>query len=150
VLVGDPLDRDSTSTGSLGTRTVVGCRRWRVHQQQELQPLRGVAAALESEGLETVGALADSLGNANHLNVYNNGQTPPGLQGQPAGILFGSGTDHLRKFGDAGVIALLFGAGARGSRTYHNDTYIDGQLFMKSRAGAFLNGGGLARGADSH
>jgi hypothetical protein len=27
---------------------------------------------------------------------------------------------------------------------YTNDVYTDGQLFMQSRAGAFLNGGGLA------
>jgi hypothetical protein len=26
---------------------------------------------------------------------------------------------------------------------YTNDVYTDGQLFMKSRAGAFLNSGGL-------
>jgi hypothetical protein len=26
---------------------------------------------------------------------------------------------------------------------YTNDVYSDGQLFMKSRAGAFLNAGGL-------
>jgi hypothetical protein len=38
----------------------------------------------------------------------------------------------------------LFGAGAGGQSSYQNDTYSDGQLFMKSRAGAFLKAGGLA------
>jgi hypothetical protein len=42
-----------------------------------------------------------------------------------------------------GVIGLLFGAGASGMSTYTNDVYTDGQLFMKSHAGAFLNAGGL-------
>jgi len=31
-----------------------------------------------------------------------------------------------------------------GMSNYANDTYSDGQLFMKTRAGAFLNTGGLA------
>jgi hypothetical protein len=36
-----------------------------------------------------------------------------------------------------------FGAGAAGMSTYSTDVYSDGQLCMKSRAGAFLNAGGL-------
>src|SRR5205085_2804203 len=62
---------------------------------------------------------------------------------------FGNGTAHMAKFADDGVIALLFGAGAGGQSSYQNDNYTDGQLFMKSRAGAILSAGGvtLATGA---
>lgn len=42
-----------------------------------------------------------------------------------------------------GAIALLFGAGMPGQSSHLNDVYTDGQLFMKSRAGAFLESGGL-------
>jgi hypothetical protein len=55
---------------------------------------------------------------------------------------FGSGDAHLRKFADAGTIAMLFGPGA-GGQFFTNDFFTDGQLFMQSRAGAFLNAGGL-------
>jgi len=48
------------------------------------------------------------------------------------------------KFANAGVISLLFGVGTGGMSHYTNDQYTDGQLFLQSRAGAFLNGGGLA------
>ena len=50
---------------------------------------------------------------------------------------------HLAKFADAGVIGLLFGAGDGGSTTPYNDTWTDGQLFLKSRAGAVLSAGGF-------
>jgi hypothetical protein len=42
----------------------------------------------------------------------------------------------------AGVVGLFFGPGASGMSIYTND-YYTGQLFVKSRAGAFLNAGGL-------
>jgi hypothetical protein len=51
---------------------------------------------------------------------------------------------HLAKFADAGVIGLLFGAGDGGSTTPYNDTWTDGQLFLKSRVGAVLSAGGFA------
>jgi hypothetical protein len=51
---------------------------------------------------------------------------------------------HLAKFADAGVIGLLFGAGDGGSTTPYNDTWTDGQLFLKSRAGAVISAGGFA------
>lgn len=50
---------------------------------------------------------------------------------------------HLEKFASSGVFGLLFGAGAGGQSSYQNDTYTDGQLFLKSRAGSFLKAGGL-------
>jgi hypothetical protein len=51
---------------------------------------------------------------------------------------------HLAKFANAGVIGLLFGAGDGGSTTPYNDTWTDGQLFLKSRVGAVLSAGGFA------
>jgi hypothetical protein len=38
---------------------------------------------------------------------------------------------------------VFFGGGAAGMSGFSNDVYTDGQLFMKSRGGAFLNTGGL-------
>jgi len=84
------------------------------------------------------------LGNSNHLNVYNNGQPRQGYKDNRPEYFFGTNSaTHRQKFANVGVIGLFFGAGASGMSTYTNDTYTDGQLFMKSRAGAFLNGGGL-------
>jgi hypothetical protein len=63
----------------------------------------------------------------------------PGLQGQSARVfLRGELQTHLEKFASSGVFGLLFGAGAGGQSSYQNDTYTDGQLFLKSRAGNFL------------
>jgi hypothetical protein len=84
------------------------------------------------------------LGNSNHLNVYNNGSARQGYKDNRPEYFFGSGAAaHRDAFVNAGVIGLFFGAGASGMSMYTNDYYTDGQLFMKSRAGAFLNAGGL-------
>lgn len=84
------------------------------------------------------------LGNSNHLNVYNNGAARQGYKDNRPEYFFGAnGAAHRQKFADAGVVGLFFGAGASGMSSYSNDVYTDGQLFMKSRAGAFLNAGGL-------
>lgn len=85
------------------------------------------------------------LGNQNHLNVANSGGSRQGYKDNRPEYFFGDGgRAHLEKFASSGVFALLFGAGAGGQSSYQNDTYGDGQLFMKSRAGAFLRAGGLA------
>jgi hypothetical protein len=84
------------------------------------------------------------LGNSNHLNVYNNGGPRQGYKdNRPEYFLGANGDAHRRKFAAAGVIGVFFGGGASGMSGYGNDVYTDGQLFMKSRAGAFLNTGGL-------
>lgn len=84
------------------------------------------------------------LGNSNHLNVYNNFGARQGYKDNRPEYFFGANaTAHVQKFANVGVIGLFFGAGASGMSTYTNDTYTDGQLFMKSRAGAFLNAGGV-------
>lgn len=90
------------------------------------------------------------LGNSNHLNVYNEGGSRQGYRDNRAEYFFGpSGRAHLEKFASSGVFGLLFGAGASGQSSFQNDTYSDGQLFMKSRAGAFLKAGGLSIPAGS-
>jgi hypothetical protein len=83
------------------------------------------------------------LGNSNHKNVANNGGASEGYKDNRPEYFFGNGTAHLAKFAEVGVIGLLFGAGAGGQSSYQNDVYSDGQLFMKSRAGAILNAGGV-------
>jgi hypothetical protein len=83
------------------------------------------------------------LGNSASLNVANNGSPGQGYKDNRPEYFFANGTAHLAKFADAGVIALLFGAGASGQSSYTTDRYTDGKLFLQSRAGAFLNAGGL-------
>jgi hypothetical protein len=84
------------------------------------------------------------LGNSNHLNVYNGGAPRQGYKDNRSEYFFGTGgRAHLEKFAASGVFGLLFGAGAGGQSSFQNDTYTDGQLFMKSRAGSFLSAGGL-------
>jgi hypothetical protein len=50
------------------------------------------------------------LGNSNHRNVDNNDTLRAGYKDNRPEYFFGGGTDHLRKFAVAGVIAFLFGA----------------------------------------
>src|SRR6185436_10372994 len=80
------------------------------------------------------------LGNSNHLNVYNNGNPREGYKdNRPEYLLGADGAVNRVAFVKAGVIGLFFGAGTGGMSWYSNDVYTDGQLFMKSRAGSFLN-----------
>jgi hypothetical protein len=145
VLVGDPLDRDAdyyrvvqgsdrtwdpSDTASISTRSFNRYAEWlRLWNQKAAK--RWVLWQIP-------------LGNSNHKNVWNNGGAAEGYKDNRPEYFFANGTAHLTKFADAGVISLLFGAGAGGQSSYQNDTYSDGQLFMKSRAGAILNAGGVA------
>src|SRR3954468_24861686 len=144
VLVGDPLDRDSDY--------------YRLTQNQDRWWDASDSASISSksfnryaEWLRLWNVEANKrwvlwqipLGNSASLNVFNNGNPGEGYKDNRPEYFFSSGTAHLQKFADVGVIALLFGAGASGQSSYGNDKYSDGQLFMKSRAGAFLNAGGL-------
>jgi len=152
VLVGDPLDRDS----DFYRLTRQEDRWW---DASDGAPIASKSFNRYAEWLHLWNQTARKrwvlwqipLGNSNHLNVNNTGQPRGGYQDNRPEYFFGSGSDtHLRKFADAGVISLLFGAGAEFQSMYQNDTYSDGQLFMKSRAGAFLNGGGLPISTTSH
>ena len=146
MLVGDPLDRDSDYyRARAGTEPLVGRER---HARRSTRKSFNRYA----EWLRLWNVKAGKrwvlwqipLGNSNHLNVANDGSARAGLQGQPPRVLLRRRAPRTSaKFADAGVIALLFGAGAGGQSSYQNDTYTDGQLFMKSRAGAFLNAGGV-------
>jgi hypothetical protein len=117
---------------------MVGCERFGVDELAQLQPLRRMAAAVEREGRQALGAVA---GPARQF------KPPERLQGykdnRPEYFLGAEGDAHRRKFAEAGVIGVYFGGGASGMSGYANDVYTDGQLFMKSRGGAFLNTGGL-------
>ncbi|MEP7052330.1 MAG: hypothetical protein ABJB12_18330 [Pseudomonadota bacterium] len=146
VLVGDPLDRDADYY-----RVVQGQdRTWDPSDSASISS-RSFNRYAEWLRLWNVKAAKRwvlwqiPLGNSNHKNVWNNGGSAEGYKDNRPEYFFGTGnTRHLEKFADAGVLALLFGAGAGGQSSYQNDTYSDGQLFMKSRAGALLNLGGVA------
>jgi PA14 domain len=144
VLVGDPLDRDAdfyrltrgedrwwdaSDTASINSRSfnryAEWLRLWNVKAQR-----RWVLWQIP-------------LGNSSSKNVYSSGGPGEGYKDNRPEYFFGSGTAHIEKFAESGVIALLFGAGAGGQSSFQNDHYSDGQLFMKSRAGAMLNAGGV-------
>jgi hypothetical protein len=131
VLVGDPLDRDADYY-----RLITKANRWDA----------GDTAAIDSQSFNRYAEWLRlwnqtshkrwvlwqiPLGNSNHLNVTNNGGPREGYKDNRPEYFFGNGTAHLQKFANAGVIALLFGAGAGGQSTYTNDYYTDGELFIQ-------------------
>ncbi|HEU5072822.1 MAG TPA: hypothetical protein VFU02_01585 [Polyangiaceae bacterium] len=146
VLVGDPLDRDADyyriERG--------GDDRW--WDTSDSASINSKSFNRYAEWLRLWNAKSSKrwilwqipLGNSASKNVWNNGNPGEGYKDNRAEYFFAGDTKHLQKFADAGVIALLFGAGAGGVSSYANDTYTDGKLFMQSRAGSFLNAGGLA------
>jgi len=144
LLVGDPLDRDADYY-----RLVQGQdRTWDPSDSASINS-RSFNRYAEWLRLWNVKAAKRwvlwqiPLGNSNHKNVWNNGGSAEGYKDNRPEYFFGAGTAHIEKFAGSGVVALLFGAGASGQSSYQNDTYTDGQLFMKSRAGAILNAGGV-------
>jgi hypothetical protein len=145
VLVGDPLDRDADFYRLTQNQN----RTW---DPSDSAPIASRSFNRYAEWLRLWNVKAQKrwvlwqipLGNSNHKNVWNNGGVSEGYKDNRPEYFFGSGTAHIEKFADAGVIALLFGAGAGGQSSYQNDQYTDGQLFMKSRAGALVNAGGVA------
>jgi len=144
VLVGDPLDRDSDYYV-----LVQGQNRW--WDASDSASINSKSFNRYAEWVRLWNRKASRrwilwqipLGNSNHRNVVNDGSARAGYKDNRPEYFFGNGTAHLVKFADAGVIGLLFGAGAGGQSSYQNDTYTDGQLFMKSRAGAILSAGGV-------
>lgn len=144
VMVGDPLDRDADFY-----RLTQNQDRW--WDASDSAPIASKSFNRYAEWLRIWNLTARKrwvlwqipLGNSNHLNVANTGASREGYKDNRPEYFFGSGTAHLQKFADAGVIALLFGAGATGQSSFTNDTYTDGALFMKSRAGAILATGSV-------
>ncbi|MDF3072168.1 MAG: hypothetical protein K0R38_7769 [Polyangiaceae bacterium] len=144
VLVGDPLDRDADFY-----RVTQGSDRW--WDTSDTASINSKSFNRYAEWLRLWNVKAQKrwvlwqipLGNSSSKNVYNTGGPGEGYKDNRAEYFFGAGTAHIEKFADAGVIALLFGAGAGGQSSFQNDVYADGQLFMKSRAGAIVNAGGV-------
>jgi hypothetical protein len=145
VLVGDPLDRDSDFY-----RLTQSQDRW--WDDSDSAPIASKSFNRYAEWLRLWNETAQKrwvlwqipLGNSNHLNVYNNGGARQGYKDNRPEYFFANGPAHMQKFADAGVIALLFGAGAGGQSSYTNDFYTDGNLFMKTYAGAILANGSVA------
>ena len=144
VLVGDPLDRDSDYYV-----LVQGQNRW--WDASDSASINSKSFNRYAEWVRLWNAKAAKrwilwqipLGNSNHRNVNNDGSARAGYKDNRPEYFFGNGTAHMAKFADVGVIGLLFGAGAGGQSSYQNDNYTDGQLFMKSRAGAIISAGGV-------
>ncbi|HXU81909.1 MAG TPA: hypothetical protein VN914_10970 [Polyangia bacterium] len=146
VLVGDPLDRDSDFY-----RVTKNEKRW--WDPADGAPVGSASFNRYAEWLRLFNRKAGKrwvlwqipLGNSNHKNVENKGGPSEGYKDNRPEYFFGDGgAAHRSKFVEAGVVSLLFGAGAGGVSSYQNDLYKDGQPFMKTRAGAFLAAGGLA------
>ncbi|WP_239576326.1 hypothetical protein [Archangium primigenium] len=145
VLVGDPLDRDSDFYAR-----VQGQNRW--WNASDSASVSSASFNRYAEWLRLWNVTAGKRwvlwqipeGNSNHLNVDNAGGARQGYKDNRAEYFFGTGSAaHREKFASAGVIALLFGRGEGRQASHTNDVYSDGQPFLKSRAGAFLQAGGL-------
>jgi len=146
VLVTDPLDRDADYF-----QLVRGENRW--WDPSDSAPLTSRSFNRYAEWLRLWNVTSGMrwilwqipLGNSHHLNVPNMNGPREGYRDNRAEYFFGpEGLVHLEKFASSGVISLIFGKGQEVQSSYTNDFYTDGQLFMKSRAGNFLEGGGLA------
>jgi hypothetical protein len=144
VVVGDPLDRDA----DYYLLTQSSNKWWTANDSDSInsQSFNRYAEWLRLWNVESGKRWLlwqIPCGNSNHLDVYNNGASQQGYKDNRAEYFFLSGTAHAQKFAQVGVTGLLFGAGASGMSTYQNDTYTDGRLFLKSRAGAFYTAGGV-------
>jgi len=146
VLVGDPLDRDSDFY-----RVRLSQQRW--WDASDTASLSSSSFNRYAEWLRLWNVASGKrwvlwqipLGNSHHLNVDNAGGSRQGYKDNRPEYFFGANSAaHRQQFADSGVLALLFGRGEGRQSSYQNDYYTDGQLFMKSRAGAFLKAGGLA------
>lgn len=147
VLVGDPLDRDAdfyrivnndggvhwwdtAAAASVNSRSFNRYREW-LHLWNTKAGKPWVLWQIP-------------LGNSNHLNVQNTGKPREGYKDNRPEYFFGDGSiPHLQQFAKAGVIALLFGAGASGVSSYGNDIFTDGKSFIQSRCNSFFSAGGL-------
>ncbi len=76
--------------------------------------------------------------------MCNAGQPSQGYKDNRAEYFFGpESTQHLSNWAQAGVVGLLFGAGASCQSSYENDIYTDGQPFLKTHVSTFYANGGL-------
>jgi hypothetical protein len=148
VLVGDPLDRDADFY-----RLTQNQDRW--WNASDSAPIGSKSFNRYAEWLRLWNVKASKrwvlwqipLGNSAMKNVANDGTPSSGYKDNRTEYFFANGTAHISKFADVGVISLLFGAGTGGQSSYQNDQWTDGQLFMKTKAGAIINAGGVASSA---
>lgn len=81
------------------------------------------------------------VGNSNHLNVDNVGQARGGYRDNRVEWIFDvAGAPHRRTLAQAGVLMLLCGLATNTQASVKNDFDSDGDLFMKTHAGAYLTG----------
>jgi hypothetical protein len=153
VLVGDPLDRDAEFYKHLN-----GQDRWWDASDSASSSSKSFNRYAEWLRLWNVTSGKRWVlwqlpeGNSNSADVDNTASNAPraGYRDNRSEYFFGpSGATHREKFASSGVIALLFGRGEGRQASHLTDVYTDGQLFLKSRAGAFLKAGGLAIPAGS-
>ncbi|WP_233166655.1 hypothetical protein [Archangium sp. Cb G35] len=151
VLVGDPLDRDAefykqygqdrwwdaSDTASISSKSFNRYAEW-LRLWNRTSGKRWVLWQIPE-------------GNSASLNKPYAANTPgSGYRDNRTEYFFGTGSGpHREKFASSGVIALLFGRGEGQQASHTNDYDKNGQLFLKTYAGAFLKAGGLAIPAGS-
>ena len=141
MLTNNPLDRDSDYY------TTLGQNRW--WDPSDTASINSKSFNRYAEWLRLWNVKANKrwvlwqipLGNSNHLDVYNNGNPREGYKdNRPEYFFEWNAAAHRQTFAADGVIGLFYGPGTGGMSFYTNDVYTDGQLFIKSRAGAFVLG----------
>jgi hypothetical protein len=144
-LVGDPLDRDSDYY-----KLVENQNRW--WDPSDTASVDSESFNRYASWLSLWNAKAGKrwilwqipIGNSNQLDVCNAGQPSQGYKDNRAEYFFGSeSAQHLSNWAQAGVVGLLFGAGANCQSSYENDIYTDGQPFLKTHVSTFYANGGL-------
>ncbi len=143
-LVGDPSDRDAGYYSN-----VLGKDKW--WDMSDSAPIGSRSMNRFAEWLRLWNVKSGKrwvlwqipLGNSNHLDIANNGGAREGYKDNRPEYFLGDSGEHIQKFADLGVIALMFGAGMKGMSTFDNDYYFDNQLFVKSRSQSILEAGGL-------
>ncbi|MCY1082269.1 hypothetical protein [Archangium lansingense] len=152
VLVGDPLDRDA----DFYAHTFSQDRWW---DASDSASISSKSFNRYAEWLRLWNVTSGKRwvlwqlpeGNSDSLNVDNTSNAPrAGYKDNRTEYFFGTGgATHREKFASSGVIALLFGRGEGQQASHTNDHDKNGQLFLKTYAGAFLKAGGLAIPAGS-
>ena len=146
VLVGDPLDRDADYY-----QLVRGENRW--WDASVTASINSKSFNRYAEWLRLWNLKAGKrwvlwqipVGNSNSLNVCNAGQARQGYKDNRTEYFFGTnGVANRERFATSGVIALLFGRGEGCQATHTNDLDGDGQPYLRTHAGPFLQAGGLA------
>lgn len=84
------------------------------------------------------------IGNEFNKNVFNTGKPQEGYKDNRVEYFLGDNSmDHLAKFADCGVFALLFGIGQSGQADYLNDYDDTGKLNLKTKGRDFYKRGDI-------